>query len=156
MQHLAGHVRRGAERWIPNHVHVGEAGETERVAEAAAARAFNVCQDFKIPGDLESGVERQDAGGGVFAIRVQAVGPAVLGEKRAVFLADEVGLAGDPESTPKGGTIVGVLRRPRWRRGGRNILRRKVAGRAKRDNEKENPQTFYSEGLRREVSITAE
>ncbi len=69
MQHHPRDIRGFAQRGIANHVHVGETGDAERVAEAGASGAFDVGKNLQPVGDLETGIERLDPRGGVFLVR---------------------------------------------------------------------------------------
>ena len=58
MHHRARDVRRRAERRVADDIEVGESGQAERVAEAAAARALDVEQQFGVAGQLDARVDR--------------------------------------------------------------------------------------------------
>ncbi len=101
VQHLARHVRCFGKAGIPDHIQIGEARDSERVAQAASAGFLNVRQDFEVLGDLKSCVQRQHTGCSVFGVGFKTIWAAIFGRKVTVLLPDEIGLAGDPESIPK-------------------------------------------------------
>jgi len=94
----AGDVGLRAEVWVADDVEVGEAGETERLADAAAAGGFNVQDGVGVvPGvavDLRSEEERSEQGSLVFASALEAVDSFVGRVEGAVALQDDIGLPG--------------------------------------------------------------
>ena len=47
VQHHSRDVRSFAQRWVANHVHVGETGDAERIAESGSAGAFDDRPGFR-------------------------------------------------------------------------------------------------------------
>ena len=94
----AGDVGRGAEVGIADDVEVGEAGEPERLADAAASGGLDVEDGIGVvPGvavDLRPEEERSQQGGLVLAAAQEAVGAFIGRVERAVALEDDVGLPG--------------------------------------------------------------
>jgi hypothetical protein len=96
VEHHAGDIGGFAERGIADHVNVGETGDSERVAEAGTARAFDIAQDFQVLRDAEAEIGSFDAGGGMVLIAAEGVGSGIGRAKRCVLRADEIALEGEP------------------------------------------------------------
>ena len=97
---ISGQIGRGTEGGVAHHVKIGEARQAQGLAEAAAARAFEVQDQVGVIADgtrgTERGVERAQQRGLVRAPAEEAVGSLVGGMKRQVALENNVGLAGEP------------------------------------------------------------
>lgn len=91
----------------------------------------------------------------MLGIGFQTVWAAILGGKRELLLADEIGLAGDPEAAPKRIVAACVWRASVLRRYG-NILGQETIQEARKQNEEECPQTSYGARQRREVSTKSD
>ena len=96
MHHRAGDVRRRAERRIPDDVEVGEARQTERVAEAPTTGALDVEEQFRVARQLDAGVDRPQPRQRLLRVWSQAVVPLVRRRESSVRLRDEIHLAGQP------------------------------------------------------------
>ncbi len=77
MQHHSRNVRGFAQRWVAHHVHIGETGDPESVAQSSAARAFDVGEDLQTRHDAEAGVECLDAGGVCLPAGWKLFGPEI-------------------------------------------------------------------------------
>jgi hypothetical protein len=56
VQHYSRHIWILTQRWIANHVYVGETGDAEGVTEARSTGALDIGEDLEIFGDLETGI----------------------------------------------------------------------------------------------------
>ncbi len=113
--HGARNVRSSAKTWIAYDVEISEAGEAKSIADAAAAGAFHVEEQFGGMGRLDTGVKRQHAGDLDLVVRAEAVRTRVGRVESRVALGNEVHLAGQvPAGTvgvgEHGDGRVGVLR----------------------------------------------
>ena len=89
-------VRLRAQAGVANRIDVGETSESERLAKAAAAGAFEISDGFERRRQLETHVERGDFGRRLFGRVIEAVGAAVLCVKARMPLENVVALRGEP------------------------------------------------------------
>jgi hypothetical protein len=78
VQHDLQHVGGFAQGGIANDIDISKTRDAERIAQARAARAFEIEQKLQILSDSEAGIERLDARGLVLLVRAQTVDAAVL------------------------------------------------------------------------------
>src|SRR5262249_53296525 len=96
-------------------VEVREPGQSQRVAEAAAARALEVQHEFPVPAPGAE-IQRQEARRRRFTRRAEAVVPRVRTREITVMLGDDVDLATDIEPRVGGMIEEGTRLRERARR----------------------------------------
>jgi hypothetical protein len=89
-------IRLRAQARASNRIDVGKTGESESLAQAAAAGTFEISDGFERRRQLETGVERGDLGSCLFGRMIEAVGAAVLGVKARMPLEDVIALRGEP------------------------------------------------------------
>jgi hypothetical protein len=62
LNHEASHVRPCSQCRVSNHVEIGEACQSERIADAPSTRALEVEEHFRIAAELIAGVDRDHVG----------------------------------------------------------------------------------------------
>ena len=77
---------------VPDRIHVGEASQSEDLAQPATSRAFDIQNGFDAWIELETGVERRHFGSGLLGSMLKAMRSAVLGAEARMPLEDEVSL----------------------------------------------------------------